>query len=157
MSIIQEEDDTFSVVIGDQKWPIANCGTIGHTIEDGEEFQRAMKKAGKVNYRGFPGEFMLPTDADMKYVRSLKEASITRLTRLVAQCDKTTMLRCNAGKRLGRIVDEDDIQAIAAKERLQLLSTDRFGMPSAMTQAQKQERANFINSVAGFPRAPETT
>jgi len=154
LSIIQEADDTFSVVIGDRKWPIANCGTIGHTIADGDEFQSAMKKVGEVNYRGFPGEFMLPTNAEMAYLNGIKEMAISRLTRLVAQCDKTSILACNIGKRLGRIVDEDDIQAIAARERLKLLNPE--SIPTAMTQMQKQERANFINSVAGFPRAPET-
>ena len=155
LSIVQEADDTFSIVIGDRKWPIANCGTIGHTIADGEEFQIALKKVGKVKDRGFPGEFILPTNAEMAYLNGIKETAISRLTRLVAQCDKTTILRCNIGKRLGRIVDEEDIQAIAARERLKLLNPE--GIPSAMTQMQKQERATFINSVAGFPRAPETT
>jgi len=154
VSVIKEADNTFSIVIGDQKWPIANCGTIGHTIADGDEFQSAMKKVGEVNYRGFPGEFMLPTNAEMAYLNGIKEMAISRLTRLVAQCDKTSILACNIGKRLGRIVDEDDIQAIAARERLKLLNPE--SIPTAMTQMQKQERANFINSVAGFPRAPET-
>ena len=153
VSVIKEADNTFSIVIGDQKWPIANCGTIGHTIADGDEFQSAMKKVGEVNYRGFPGEFMLPTNAEMAYLNGIKEMAISRLTRLVAQCDKTSILACNIGKRLGRIVDEDDIQAIAARERLKLLNPE--SIPTAMTQMQKQERANFINSVAGFPRAPE--
>lgn len=199
LSIVQEANRTFAVVIGDRKWPIANCGTIGHTIAEGEEFHNALLPLGSVSHPGFPAPFRIPTDDEIRKAKNTADKNVERLMRLVEEYEKAITLRRGVGKTLGQVAYEafhsvhkptgwrvnpwdqmdvfeqnkweiagescflsigtspdevaQDIQTIAARERFILLS-EKYAYPDL---ARKQERAAFINSVAGFPRAPETT
>jgi len=193
ITITQEENRTFSVVIGGIKWPIGSYGTIGHKVKEGEDFQKALLLHGSVAHAGGPYVVRIPTTDEIWAEKISTKEHQQRLCRLSREFENAMKARAGVGKSLGQIAYEGfnmhggvalweslpqieqikwsmagyraylsvssapediekDIQTIAARKRLHMLQLDTYGG----TETEKmQARATFINSLAGFPRAPE--
>lgn len=194
IQITQEKDRTFSVVIGGKRWPIGSYGTIGHTVQEGEDFQKALLLHGSVAHAGGPYVVRIPSTEEIWADKVSTKEHQQRLCRLSREFEHAMKARGGVGKSLGQIAYEGfndrmsspiydaipqeekmkweragtraftwlslvpeeiekEIQLIAGRKRLLILSQTET-WPNSLEQ--RQADATLLNSLAGFPRAPET-
>ena len=193
IQITQEKDRTFSVVINGKRWPIGSYGTIGHTVQDGEDFQKALLLHGSVAHAGGPYVVRIPSTEEIWSDKVSTKEHQQRLCRLSREFEHAMKARGGVGKSLGQIAYEGfndrmsspiydaipqeekmkweragtraftwlslvpeeiekEIQIIAGRKRLLILSQTET-WPNSLEQ--RQADATLLNSLAGFPRAPE--
>jgi hypothetical protein len=194
IQITKEANRTFSVVIGGKSWPIGSYGTIGHTVQDGEDFQKALLQHGSVAHAGGPYVVRIPSTDEIWSDKVSTKEHQARLARLSREFEHAMKARGGVGKSVGQIAYEGfyehqsaplyealppeeqlkwelagtraftwmsvvpeeiekEIQIIAGRKRLQILSQTNWGK---RYREEHQEEATLLNSLAGFPRAPET-
>jgi hypothetical protein len=193
IQITKEANRTFSVVIGGKSWPIGSYGTIGHTVQDGEDFQKALLQHGSVAHAGGPYVVRIPSTDEIWSDKVSTKEHQARLARLAREFEHAMKARGGVGKSVGQIAYEGfnehqsaplyealpqeeqmkwelagtraftwmsvvpeeiekEIQIIAGRKRLQILSQTNWGK---RYREEHQEEATLLNSLAGFPRAPE--
>jgi hypothetical protein len=193
IQITKEANRTFSVVIGGKGWPIGSYGTIGHTVQDGEDFQKALLQHGSVAHAGGPYVVRIPSTDEIWSDKVSTKEHQARLARLSRDFEHAMKARGGVGKSVGQIAYEGfyehqsaplyeslpqeeqlrwelagtraftwmsvvpeeiekEIQIIAGRKRLQILSQTNWGK---RYREEHQEEATLLNSLAGFPRAPE--
>lgn len=106
ITITQEENRTFSVVIGGIKWPIGSYGTIGYTVKDGEDFQRALLLHGSVAHAGGPYVVRIPTTDEIWAEKVSTKEHQQRLCRLSREFENAMKARAGVGKSLGQVAYE---------------------------------------------------
>jgi len=194
IQITKEENRTFSVVIGGKSWPIGSYGTIGHTVQDGEDFQKALLQHGSIAHAGGPYVVRIPSTDEIWSDKVSTKEHQARLARLSREFEHAMKARGGVGKSVGQIAYEGfyehqsaplydalpqeeqlkwelagtraftwmsvvpeeiekEIQIIAGRKRLLILSQTNWGK---RYREEHQEEATLLNSLAGFPRAPET-